>query len=118
MDAPFKLDPMQQLTWDSEISCNVLGIGERFVLIANPVDFSSPAVAIAKAHGYAFCGVLGFRAGECNAAVDPANPDALLTMLHASFAFAKFVATQLQPTTKDDSAEWCANLWKLEDPRA
>jgi hypothetical protein len=118
MDAPYQLNAMEQLVWDSEISCNVLGKGERFVLISNPVDFSSPSLAIARESGFAYCGCVGYKAGECSAQVDPANPDALLTMLHASFAFTKFVATQVQPSAKDDSAEWCANLWKLEDPRA
>ena len=115
MDAPYQLNPMEQLVWDSEISCNVLGKGERFVLIPNPVDFSSPSLAIAREGGFAYCGVLGFRAGECSAQVDPENPGAVLVMLHASLAFAKYVATRLQPP--DDSIEWCRKLHALEDTR-
>ena len=116
-----KLDPMQQITWDSEISANVLGLPtqpDMFLLVPNPVDFASPSLAIAKQRGFAYCGCFGYKAGECKAAIDLSNPSAALTMTHAALEFGKYVHTRLNPPAKDDSLEFLANLWKLEDDRA
>lgn len=122
MDAPYKLDPMQQLVWDSEISVACLGRNDgEHVLIPLPFDAHAQAVTlqIATERGYSYCGAFGFRAGDCSSVVEPTNPDALPIMLQAAFTFARQIAALLKPTAAapDDSAEWLANLFKLEDPR-
>jgi hypothetical protein len=101
----------QQIAWNCSISAAVLGKGEEFVLC--PLDEPTPASeALARAHGYVFCGVMGYdpQAGRSIAKCE--DPDSVITMMHAAFAFAQFVAARLKP-----KSDWLEKLWELPDTR-
>lgn len=117
MDAPFQLDPQQQLVWDSEISAVVLGKGEQYFLI--PLHFNEHAQAvtlsIARERGYAYCGVMGFKDGQCAVKCEPGME---LTMCAAAFGFALLhVAPKLSAAQTDDSLDWLTKLHALKDER-
>jgi len=122
MDAPFQLDPHQQIAWDCPVCAVVLGKAAEFFLI--PLHFDEHAqeviTEIAKQRGYSYAGVMGAtRDGQCSAKVEPANPEAACVMMHAAFAFALlYVAPLLKTEKKDDSADWLRKLMALKDPRA
>jgi hypothetical protein len=106
------MDQQEQLAWDSKTSVAVLGKGSEFVLI--PLD-GTPAPAsrqLAEVRGYHYCGILGYRNRKVEAVCEP-NPNAALTMLHASLKFAEAVCATAAPAAED----WMERLYQLPDTR-
>src|SRR5438874_5766553 len=108
MTPPYPLDAHQQLIWDSEVSCVVLGSQsrpDRFLIVPLPMPEGMAAVLdVAKEiRDYAYAGSMAVKAGESSAICEPGME---VTMMHAALVFGQFVAEQLKATTKDDSAEW------------
>src|SRR6185437_7765690 len=98
MKPPYELDSHQQLVWDSEVSCVVLGSQsqpDRFLIVPLPLSQGITAVlAVAKAtRDYAYAGTLAFNAGESSAICEPGMES---TMVHAALVFGKFLA-ELSP---------------------
>jgi hypothetical protein len=118
MDAPFKLDPHQQLIWNSEVACAVLGSQsqpDRFLIVPLPMPEAMTGVlAVAKViRDYAYAGSLAYNAGESSAIAEPGMER---TMMHAALVFARYVADEL--SARGDSVGWCESLMRLEDSRA
>jgi hypothetical protein len=106
----------QQMAFESEFCCGVLGRGQEFLL----VDLNGPIqdfMEAAREKNYAYCGVLGVERGEAGVRCEP-GADAAFTMLHASLAFAKLAAARLMPTPKGDGVEWLDALYRLPDTRS
>ena len=119
MTPPYPLDAHQQLIWDSEISCAVLGSQsqpDRFLIVPLPMPEGMTGVlAVAKEiRDYAYAGSMALNAGESLAICEPGME---VTMMHAALVFGKFVAEQLKSVHADDSVEWCRKLHALEDTR-
>jgi hypothetical protein len=105
------MDAQQQVAWDCSISAVVLGKGEEFVLC--PLDAPTPASeALARARGYEYAGVFGFRDGQESMSCEPGMER---TMCAAAFAFAEFVHARLTP--KGDGVDWLERLYRLPDTR-
>lgn len=118
MDAPYKLDPYQQLIWNSEVACVVLGSQsqpDRFLLVPLPMPESMTAVlAVAKViRDYAYAGSMAYKAAESSAIAEPGMER---TMVQAALVFARYVAEEL--SARGDSVAWCESLMRLEDSRA
>jgi hypothetical protein len=114
MTPPYKLDTTEQLVWDSESSAAVLGSADGFLLILLDGLLPHASLEFATVRGYFYCGVLCVVNGSMEIE-GPEEIECRRLLLRAAVPFAEYIAAK---APKDDSAEWCANLWKLEDPRA
>jgi hypothetical protein len=113
MKPPYELDAHQQLVWDSEVSCVVLGSQsqtDRFLLVPLPMPEGMTGVlAVAKEiRDYAYAGTLAFNAGESSAVCEPGME---ATMVNAALVFGKVVA-ELSPDVLE-----LERMYRLEDTR-
>jgi hypothetical protein len=113
MTPPYELDSHQQLVWDSEVSCVVLGSQsqpDRFLLVPLPMAESMTGVlaVVKQTRDYAYAGTLAFNAGESSAVCEPGME---ATMVHAALLFGKLVA-ELSPDVLE-----LERMYRLEDTR-
>ena len=110
------MDAQERLVSVSEFSAAVLGRAGEFVLVplGNGLDENLMREALDK--NFYCCGYMGVVGGRAVAEPSP-HPDAVLTMLRASFAFAELAADWLRPQPKSDAVAWLEALYRLEDPR-
>lgn len=79
-----------------EIVAAVFGRDEDIVLVPLPADEASTQAALAAdARGLKFCGVMGYIRGESHAKCEP-DTDAVLVMMSAVPAFARYVASRVK----------------------
>lgn len=105
------MDATEKLILQSTASAVVLGSGDKFVLIPLEGTLPQASLDLAAARGYGYAGVIAV----VNNQVEIEGPERELLLL-AAVPFAEYVVAQT--AAKDDSAEWLARLWSLEDPRA
>lgn len=112
------MDAQQQLVWDAEISCAVLGnaAGEFVLLSLDDKGLTLNKAEIERAHqkSFQYCGVMAYADGQCGARSE-SDPVSLSVMMQASFEFARLVVAKLKPLS--DGADWLQKLWNLPDER-
>jgi hypothetical protein len=110
---------VQTQPWFYPIFAAVLGNGTESMLVPLP-GAPEELLAIARAKGYAYAGMMTLWPRELNSKAD-CEPGLEQTMIAAVPKFAQYVKETLtarfQATSPGDSAEWLAKLWNLEDPR-
>jgi len=109
------MNAQQQMVYESEFCCAVLGRGEEFLLIdlSLPIEDASDA---ARANGLVYVGCLAVKDGKAGVRCEPGTA-AVFTMLCASMAFAQLVADRLRPEPQGDAAAWLDALYSLPDTR-
>ena len=112
------MDAQEQLVWDGQFSAAVLGKGSDFALISleDEERIDGPALQEAIAKGFRYCGVMAVVNGQAAARCEP-DPDSVLTMMHAAFAFARIAAEHIKTATAAKSAAWLQQLFELPDSR-
>jgi hypothetical protein len=110
----------QTQPWFYPIFVAVLGRDSESILVPLP-GAPEELLAIARAKGYGYAGMMSLWPRELKSKAD-VEPGCAPTMLAAVPVFAQYVKETLtarfQATpAPDDSAEWLAKLWSLEDPR-
>ncbi len=110
------MDESEQVVFDSEFSCGVLGRAGEFVLVPLNEGPVEDAMAAARERGFAYCGILAVLDGQAGAKCAP-NPDAVFTMLMAALSFARLAADRLRPKSEGDGVEWLTALLSLPDTR-
>ena len=111
-------DEHQLTAFNSQFCCAVLGKGDDFMLIQlnAPDDVIDAECENAARLSYCYCGIMAVIDGQPRAKC--ADAAGIITMVHASTAFARLVAARMKP--KRPSSDWpdfMARLWSLEDPR-
>ena len=115
----------EQLASESAICAGVLGRGDEFVLIRIDEDYPGKQedIECALSRGLSYCGALGWsRDGKMSAALE-SDPDTLLPMRLAAFAFAALIqqigsgAASAPEVDHGDSTEWLERLHALPDTR-
>lgn len=101
------LSAQQQLVWDAELSCGVLGRGKEFLLI--PLNRHTSPPVDDSTQGFVFAGVLGLIRGEVVAVCEP-KLLAMETMIRASVAFARQLHA---PAIHGDSVQFLERLYAL-----
>ena len=110
------MDAQEKLVSVSTYSAVVLGKAGEFVLIPLGNGIDENLTREAREKGFYYCGSMGVVNGQARAESEQ-NPDAMLTMLRASFAFAELAADWLRPKPEGDGVAWLESLYRLEDPR-
>jgi hypothetical protein len=112
------MDATEQLAFESEICCGVLGNGRDFVLIhlGTQGGMDQKAVEEAIAKGFVYCGILGVKDGQAGVQCEP-DPGCIHTMMYAALGFARIVADRLREQPKGDGAEWLGRLYQMPDTR-
>jgi hypothetical protein len=110
----------QTQPWFYPINCVVLGRDSESILVPVP-DASEALLAIARAKNYAYAGMMTLLPRELQSKAE-CEPGMERVMMCAVPKFAQYVKETLtarfQATpAPDDSAEWLAKLWIMEDPR-
>lgn len=113
------MDKVEQLAWDAECACGVLGnprTGEFSLIdLDHDMPMSDAARLDAQQRSFEFVGVLGIKDGVADAVCEP-GPGALSLMCHAVLPFVTRYAAKLGP--KSDGADWLERLHALPDPRS
>jgi len=115
-----RLDELQALAFESDYACAVLGSREtgQFLLVELDKDclLSDAENLKARLGGLYFCGLAGYRRGECVFKSEP-DLDCVSMMASASYEFARRVAEWLKSKRTDDGGDFLERLWSLPDNR-
>ena len=113
------MDATEQLAFESEICCAVLGNGRDFVLVhlSQPGGMDQAVIDEAIKNGFFYCGILGLKDGQAEVQCEP-DLGSIRTMMYAGLAFSRLVADRLHESqSKGDAAEWLDRLFQIPDNR-